>query len=337
MTVAALLRTLRLEAPCDAKDVQQARRTLSKELHPDLAAGEEAEDRLEQMKRVNAAADELLEVCARFGRIDPARRVPARSRDEQYDFWREQWREDDRVRRARQARARVVQEERKRVESDRLREEFEAYRGRKQAAARRAGDLLMAWEEARARVDTAAAALASDPRSDSSLWRLYGALFAAFPAGAELRAETGDADAAGSRSFTVALGDELAVALGQALRAAGRDMAAKPSRSGRRALGAVLELRRILALDDAADLKLATRWTRRGDAPLHLRMGEVGAAEGRRDFAFITPYGGGEKVFLHASAVPGGALEDGMIVTFRERDAAKGQRAVDVEVVGCGP
>jgi cold shock CspA family protein len=383
-----------------ARDIQRARRTKSKEFHPDsLPEGDQAAN-LEQMKRINAAADDLLEYCAEFGTVAPTagtRGADARprSRDQQYDFWRDQWRYDASDRQERRAQARAEEERRRAAENERMRREYEEYRERRrrshsederrqreyeraQAEMRRAqselealrslaADLQVRWEEARARLDSATSAFIQDPSSDSALWRLYGGLLGCFPLGDDLRAtaerltgvweeygrplgEGGFLDVRGwdsftssaneralaSRQFTVTLGREIEGALKQALVAADERMVTRTSPASRRALGALLEIRRVLGLDDDEDHRVATFWTAPGAAPLHLSMGAVHSVKSDKGYAFVKPFGGGKDVFVHAKALPGGDFERLMadsVVTFRTKETDKGFQATDVEFV----
>lgn len=227
------LRILGISAPCDADVVRRARRTKSKQLHPDMAGIGHADASLEEMKRVNSAADDLLEICARQGKVRLAgerERVThrPRSRDQQYGFYRAEWQREAEERQRRRANAHEREERRRDAENERRRREYEAYRARRrraassdesrqreheraQAAHRRAQLRLetlrgalrekgLIWEESRSRLDAAARAFVAEPASDSALWRLYGALMVCFSVGGDYREALAGLNAAWSRN-----------------------------------------------------------------------------------------------------------------------------------------
>lgn len=397
----ALLALLGLSPPCDAKDIQRARRAQSKEFHPDRAPEGEQSAFLERMKAINAAADDLLEYCAQYGAVRAghgrahSQGSEPRSEEQQYNFWRDRWREEEQERQAWRERRAQAEQERREAERERMRREYEEYRERRRrshsddereqrayersrAAARRAlveleqlrargSELAVSWEEAQARLAAAVAAFKSDSSSDSALWRLYGAFFACYAVGSDYRnairpivstwnehadvltgAGLADADRWNSildestvrqlatQQFTVDLGVDLADSLEEALTAADQRMVSRTSPAARRALGAILEIRRILALDGARDDQIKAYWTSPTVAPLNLAMGEVKRTVAGKGFVFVTRYGGGKDVFLHATALPPGVFDQlviGTVLTYRVKETEKGLQATDAELV----
>jgi len=116
-------------------------------------------------------------------------------------------------------------------------------------------------------------------------------------------------------------------------------MVSRTSPAARRALGALLEIRRILAPDGETDEHVKAYSTAPNLAPLNVAMGAIKRVIADKGFAFVTRYGGGQDVFLHATAMAPGAFEKlrvGTVLTYRVKETGRRPQATDADFVS-GP